>query len=476
MTNSFDSDFSKSPILEDEKPLVSAATVTALKNYSPRNKVGENSDISPKTRKMSFREKFKRFTSPTSNRKVVESTVGDESSSDGSGRGDTPPRELKSSAGNKTEKTLRERIVCALSPESLRKRDNQESSPKKKKSNFSPGTSPNNTSQLIKRSKIEEDEDDCVLEEKEIKPPLPLSPSINFIDASMTESFESVTKPQQSQSDIKDQKNPRFSTTSSTEGDDQNLDQLVVAEVHHEPIMEIKETDNEIEIEDNLKKSETNSVEPNATTESYSIAGATISENESFSLTSDEDLQVTSKEATHETSSPAAESNEETHSSTMLPANHVIQYSPRLIGKTSIWTPELQTYQNSETEEDKVEPMEIDNRDSTDELSMSCPLYPRGECHVVKTELRLDLQLDHDQNSNVPAGEAAVQEDLKGDINQTEKIAETPSPKPRSSLSQNSAPLETSPVGSRKPVPTPRKSVTLMEVDPQPQQGTTRAT
>ena len=68
MTNSFDSDFSKSPILEDEKPLVSAATVTALKNYSPPNKVGENSEISPKTRKMSFREKFKRFTSPTSNR------------------------------------------------------------------------------------------------------------------------------------------------------------------------------------------------------------------------------------------------------------------------------------------------------------------------------------------------------------------------------------------------------------------------
>ena len=135
-------------------------------------------------------------------RKVVENYGGDESSSDGSGRGDTPPRELKS-AGNKTEKTLRERIVCALSPESLRKRDNQESSPKKKKSNFSPGTSPNNTSQLIKRSKIEEDEVDCVLEEKEIKQPLPLSPSINFIDASMTESFESVTKPNQSQSKSK---------------------------------------------------------------------------------------------------------------------------------------------------------------------------------------------------------------------------------------------------------------------------------
>ena len=38
-----------------------------------------------------------------------------------------------------------------------------------------------------------------------------------------------------------DVKNPRFSTTSSTEGEE-ILDQLVVAEVHHEPIMEIKET------------------------------------------------------------------------------------------------------------------------------------------------------------------------------------------------------------------------------------------
>ena len=38
------------------------------------------------------------------------------------------------------------------------------------------------------------------------------------------------------------QKNPRFSTTSSTDGGEEILDQLVVAEVHHEPILEIKET------------------------------------------------------------------------------------------------------------------------------------------------------------------------------------------------------------------------------------------
>ena len=77
MTNSFDSDFSKSPLLEESKPLVSAATVNALKTSSPKltssgSGIGkvENQETSPKTRKMSFREKFKRFTSPTPNRYV----------------------------------------------------------------------------------------------------------------------------------------------------------------------------------------------------------------------------------------------------------------------------------------------------------------------------------------------------------------------------------------------------------------------
>ena len=77
MTNSFDSDFSKSPLLEESKPLVSAATVNALKTSSPKltsssgmGKV-EAQETSPKTRKMSFREKFKRFTSPTPNRYIM---------------------------------------------------------------------------------------------------------------------------------------------------------------------------------------------------------------------------------------------------------------------------------------------------------------------------------------------------------------------------------------------------------------------
>ena len=162
---------------------------------------------------MSFREKFKRFTSPTQNRRELSTNCETESSSEG-GRGDTPPRELKNAGCHahhnvKTEgMTLRERIACALSPESLRKTrgDNQnESSPKKKKSSFSPGTSPNNTSQLIKRSKIEQETasssteaaknvastSEADIPEKTLA--MPLSPSINFIDASMTESFESAT-------------------------------------------------------------------------------------------------------------------------------------------------------------------------------------------------------------------------------------------------------------------------------------------
>ena len=158
----------------------------------------------------------------------------------------------------------------------------------------------------------------------------------------------------------------------------------------------------------------------------------------------------------------------------------------------------MQTY---EDQEDKVEPMEIDNnlvnrdsgsqpRDQESLKQLSCPLYPRGECHVVKTELRLDLQLDHDQNSNGNSAGAVdvtdAAEDLKGDINNLSsaaevQIAETPSPKPRSSFSQKSAVAESASLSSesgttqspeassnRKPVPTPRKSVTLMEVDQEP--------
>ena len=178
MTNSLDSgseDLNKSPMVEEPVELRNHTKKIELASSSPR--------------KISFREKFKRFTSPTPNRKELHhdlsvSGSGDQSSSDGGRGNDTPPTK-------KTEKSLREKIVCALSPESLRKRDSklEVASPKKKKSSFSPGTSPNNTSQLIKRSKIEDEEDEEVpLEDKEIvRQEIPLSPSINFIDASMTD-------------------------------------------------------------------------------------------------------------------------------------------------------------------------------------------------------------------------------------------------------------------------------------------------
>merc|ERR1711963_841852 len=70
MTNSFDSgdDFTRSPLEEDchqeSLPKVEAMETTTSTTASTIN----SSAVSPKGRKMSFREKFKRFTSPTQNR------------------------------------------------------------------------------------------------------------------------------------------------------------------------------------------------------------------------------------------------------------------------------------------------------------------------------------------------------------------------------------------------------------------------
>ena len=130
-----------------------------------------------KSRRLSFKEKFKKFTSPTMSRKhsseaskMVDSGVGfDSDSCSGS-------FENKSFEEGKKSSKLKEKIVSALSPESLRRRsESRENSSKKKKSSVSPGASPNIGS-LIKRSKIEED----ISEMSSIN----LSPSIKFIDAS----------------------------------------------------------------------------------------------------------------------------------------------------------------------------------------------------------------------------------------------------------------------------------------------------
>merc|ERR1719266_2814562 len=292
----------------------------------------------------------------------------------------------------------------------------------------------------------------------------------------MTESFESVTNNKNrissdiissSRLPLETSNNPRLSTTSSGAGEsdcDQQLqlNQLVVAQVHHDPILEMpavedKETDS-LEVE-NIKKDDaevtamkmttTNETsEAKNNTESYSIAGATISENESFSLASYEDGLSTTQQSSKPMTAASSEAEiEATTNSTMLPVNHVIQYSPRTASAPN-WTPSVQIYNNSasrmihhdngedtlivtqfeieeadskddnnddskngndeeeEVEEEQVEPMEVDREHITDltndnvneschELlteissnqrdSFSCPIYPHKQSSMLVT-------------------------------------------------------------------------------------------
>jgi len=152
----------------------SPAVGVIIRGSNQRNE--DNLESPTKSRRMSFKEKFKKFTSPTMSRKqsetnkMIDSGVGiDSDSYSGS-------YENKSYDDGKKPSKVKEKLVSALSPESLRKRsDAGECSPKKKKSNVSPSASPN-TGSLIKRSKIEDDDFEMSS--------LNLSPSIRFIDAS----------------------------------------------------------------------------------------------------------------------------------------------------------------------------------------------------------------------------------------------------------------------------------------------------
>ena len=131
-----------------------------------RQRSQDNLESPTKSRRMSFKEKFRKFTSPTLSRKqqgetnkMVDSGVGFDS--------DSCSGSYESGKGSK----LKEKLVSALSPESMRK---NEGSPKKMKPSNSPqGSSPQT---MMKKSKIEED--DCEMSS------LNLSPSIRFIDAS----------------------------------------------------------------------------------------------------------------------------------------------------------------------------------------------------------------------------------------------------------------------------------------------------
>ena len=161
------SDLSKAaipPLDEDGRPI----GINVKRSPKPPS---DSEDGSPKTRKMSFKEKFRRFTSPTPNRRGMESDEGNKRAS------------------------IREKLAIALSPESLRKKaltGEASTSPQKKKKL----SRASECASDVKRSKIEGDDDD----DEEIESPqvevvassngLPLSPSINFIDASMNESTE----------------------------------------------------------------------------------------------------------------------------------------------------------------------------------------------------------------------------------------------------------------------------------------------
>eukprot|EP00095_Tigriopus_kingsejongensis_P002221 maker-scaffold817_size93049-snap-gene-0.9 protein:Tk02221 transcript:maker-scaffold817_size93049-snap-gene-0.9-mRNA-1 annotation:"cdc42 gtpase-activating" len=237
LSNSIGSDLNKSP-LDEYKQFGSSA----LKR-SPRILEGSDED-SPKARKMSFREKFKRFTSPTPNRKLSE---------------EFQPGEIP----KKSHTSLKDKIVGALSPESLRKKamvESHSSSASFPMMDASPHGQPSGTEVAETSSHG-----------------LPLSPSINFIDASMHESLEKKTDDENHEDvhgqdspdedgleDLTDDldtasteaktnpelsiiPNPRLSMASSANEDVASMssatsqaqnDQLVIAQIHHVPIIE----------------------------------------------------------------------------------------------------------------------------------------------------------------------------------------------------------------------------------------------
>ena len=209
LTSSLASDLSKftneavSPLEEAARPPpTSSSTLPSKRGPSS---AAEANTASPKTRKMSFREKFKRFTSPTPNRKSLEQQQQQESgggssssSSAAPSRGGSEVKEIPSGKKATPAATLKDKIVCALSPESLRKKttsssgsDSATNSPQKKKKFESsvppikPAETANASSSTLPNVGTEEEPQ--VMSSNG----LPLSPSINFIDASMNESAES---------------------------------------------------------------------------------------------------------------------------------------------------------------------------------------------------------------------------------------------------------------------------------------------
>ena len=235
LSNSLGSDLSKSPLEEKQQLLQQQQQQQQqqiLRSPAPKKSPKLSSeteaadDESPKTRsKMSFREKLKRFTSPTPVRQRGDSEVEGMSEPEAA---NSSISTTKNDPVKRTPSSIREKLVCALSPESLRRRHTHvegqtlttpivtstaDVSPKKKKSSFSPGTSP--STNLVKRSKIEDAnvvtmasaDNDVTTANRNVTATtlgivdassasgLQISPSIKFIDSSMHESTDStITK------------------------------------------------------------------------------------------------------------------------------------------------------------------------------------------------------------------------------------------------------------------------------------------
>jgi hypothetical protein len=200
MSNSVGSDLSHLMItpLEECKPFVTPTSSTpkpkSQQKRSPKlSGDSEEEEGSHKGRMMSLKDKLKKFTSPTPNRKISLEHPGDEAEQI-----------------TKKSTSLKDKIVSALSPESIRKKyssstsssESPASGPKSSlskkslpsSSEASPGTSP---STLVKRSRIEEDAvEELPAPPAEQSPPplsLPLSPSIGFIDASASDAGEATS-------------------------------------------------------------------------------------------------------------------------------------------------------------------------------------------------------------------------------------------------------------------------------------------
>ena len=220
LSNSCGSDLSKSlagnSIFDEDFQFGNTKNIkTCSKTQASR--AGDDNLISPKNRRMSFREKFRIFTSPNSGRKS-EGIEGAETQQCSA---------VKEDVGKKS--SIKDKVFGTLSPESLRKRNNilgkpttaQQDTPqqipidvtvspmKKKSSSPTLGTSPNNTTLLVKRSKIESSDQHSAIHESPSIPNedlftaqsdptpcgIPLSPSIQFMDESTESTSRFNTNP-----------------------------------------------------------------------------------------------------------------------------------------------------------------------------------------------------------------------------------------------------------------------------------------